>query len=210
MLFSDVVGGATQRQSGVDESNLIEEYGAYDIIGDQVFVAEPVSSPMTEHDYRFKGLREFVEERDPKRIAVNYIQDLGSWPTQNFNQYNRGAKDGISHTDYLLLAEELGDKYANRLVSSEYMMVDYIISPVPSEIQLLKKMRKDEVERANKVFAEIVPGVTKNRDAVTTNFSRRSTGISQRGWSLGYENSVIQKRRHRCITKPGNVCLCAP
>jgi len=102
-----------------------------------------------------------VEARDPKRIAVNYIHDLGSWQTQNFNQYNRGAKDCISHTDYLLLAEELGDTYINRLVSSEYVMVDYIISPVPSEIELLKRMRKDEVERVKKVFAEIVPGVTK-------------------------------------------------
>ncbi len=176
--------GATQRERGEVET-LIEESGAYDIIHDPVFVGEPLASPMTEHDYRFKGLREFVEERDPKRIAVNYIHDLGMWGTF------RGATDGISHTDYLLLADEFGDKYANRLVSSEYVMVDYIIRTVPSEIQLFKSMRKDEVERVKKIFAEIVPGVTKNRDAGITLFSRRSTGISQRGWNPGYENMVI-------------------
>jgi hypothetical protein len=63
---------------------------------------------------------------------------------------------------------------------------------VPSEIQLLKRIRKDEIERVKKAFAEIVPGVTKNRDVGITLLSRRSTGISQRGSSPGYENSVIQ------------------
>jgi hypothetical protein len=177
--------GATQRERGEGETNFLERSGAYDIIGKPVFVKEPVGGPMTEYDYRFEGLREFVEARDPKRIAVNYLHDLGPYPTTR-------AKDGISHTDYLLLTEELGDKYANRLVSSEYVMMDYIIRKVPSEIQLIKRMRKDEVEHVKKAFAEIVPGVTKNREAGVTVFRRRSTGISQRGRSRGYENSVIQ------------------
>jgi len=47
-------------------------------------------------------------------------------------------------------------------------MMDYIIRKVPSEIELLKKMRKDEDERVKKAFAEIVPGVTKNRDVGVT------------------------------------------
>jgi hypothetical protein len=178
--------GATQRERGEGETNFLAESGAYDIIRDPVFVGEPLASPMTEYDYRFKGLREFVEARDPKRIALNFKHDLGAWPT-------RRANDGISHTDYLLLAEELGQKYANRLVSSDYVMVDFIINPVPSEIELLKRMRKDEVERVKTAFSEIVPGVTKNREAGITLLSRRSTGISQRGWNPGYENMVVQR-----------------
>ncbi len=178
--------GATQRQRGESARKLVEDYGAYDIIGDPVFVAEPVSSPMTEYDYRFKGLREFVEARDPKRIAVNYRENLGTWATSS------RTNDGISHTDYLLLTKELGDNYANRLVSSEYVMMYYQISPVPSEIQLLKRMRQGEVERVKKAFAEIVPGVTKNSDAGVTVFRRMSTGLSQRGRSAGWENSVIK------------------
>ena len=177
--------GATQREREKRET-LVEDSGAYDIIHEPVFIQEPLASPMTEYDYRFKGLREFVEARDPKRIAVNFKHDLASWETAREN-------DGISYTDYFLLTEELGDKYADRLVSSEYVMMDYIINPAPSEIELLKRMRKEEVERANKAFSEIVPGVTKNRDVGITLFSRRSTGISQRGWNPGYENMVIQR-----------------
>ena len=168
------------------ETKLVEECGAYDIIHDPVIVKQPPGGPMTEYDYRFKGLREFVEACDPKRIALNYKHDLGPYPTTT------RAQDGLSHTDYLLLTEELGDKYANRIVSSENVMMDYIIRKVPSEIELLKKMRKDEDEHVKKAFAEIVPGVTKNRDVGVTVFRRRGTGVSQRGRTAGHENVVIQ------------------
>ena len=63
---------------------------------------------------------------------------------------------------------------------------------VPSEVGLLRKMRKDEDERVQAAFSEIVPGVTRNRDAGVTVFRRRGTGVSQRGRTPGHENVVIQ------------------
>jgi len=177
--------GVSQRERG-EQSRLIEQCGAYDIIGDPVRVQEPVGGPMTEYDYRFKGLREFVVARDPKRIAVNFKHDLGPWVT-----YRREV-DGLSHTDYVLLTEELGDEYAGRLISSEYLMMDYITRKVPSEIKLLKKIRKDRIQRVKRAFDEIVPGVTPTRDSGVTVFRRMRTGQSQRGRSAGWENSVIQ------------------
>jgi len=168
------------------DTKLVEECGAYDIIGDPVLVKQPPGGPETEYGYRFEGLREFVEARDPKRIALNYKHDLGPYPTTT------RAQDGLSHTDYLLLTEELGDEYAQRIVSSERVMMDYIIRKVPSEIELLKKMRKDEDARVKKAFADIVPGVTKNRDVGVTIFRRRGTGVSQRGRTAGHEDVVIE------------------
>ena len=73
--------GATQRQRGDGDASVVDASGAYDIIGKSVFVKEPVASPMTEYDFRFKGLREFVKERDPKTIALNFKKDLGPWET---------------------------------------------------------------------------------------------------------------------------------
>jgi hypothetical protein len=186
--------GPTQRGWGETDYKLVEECGAYDIIHDPVFVSEPVSSPMTEYDFRFKGLREFVEARDPKRIAVNYRENLGPWPT------TRRINDGISLTDYRLLTAELGEKYAKRLVSSEYVIMDYSITPVPSEIKLLKKFRENERELVKKAFAEIKPGVTKTSELGDTGdyevdvvvFRRMKTGQSQRGRSAGWENTVVQ------------------
>jgi hypothetical protein len=182
--------GATQREWGEGENKLVEECGVYDIIGKPVFVKEPLAGPMTEYDFRFKGLREFVNVRDPKRIAVNFRLNLGMWET--YTDFG-GAKDGLSHTDYLLLTEELGDKYAGRLVSSEYVMMDYIIRKVPSEIRLLKKIRKDNVKRVKFFFAEIVPGKTKRRDDGITVFRRRRTGVSQRGRSSGFGGDRIER-----------------
>ena len=177
--------GDSQREDR-EPNRLVEESGVYDIIADPVRVQEPAGGPMTEYDYRFKGLRQFVAERDPKRIAVNFLHDLGPWVTDT------SAEDGISHTDYLLLTEELGPEYAGRLVSSEYVLMDFITRTVPSEIQLLKKIREEEVGHVKKVFSEIVPGVTKARDVRVTVFRRRGTGISQRGRTKGYENPVIE------------------
>lgn len=178
--------GATQRQRGGSDYKLVEESGAYDIISEAIRVQEPLSGPLTEFDYRFKGLREFVKQRDPQRIAVNFLNDLGSWPT------DRGNIDGISHTDYRLLAAELGEEYTSRLVSSEYLILDYITQKVPGEIELMKRMRRDDLERLDEVFAAVVPGVTTPRESELTVLRRMSTGLSQRGRSTGWEDAVVQ------------------
>ena len=178
--------GATQRNWGQTDYKVVEESGAYDIVGEAVRVQEPVGGPLTEYDFRFEGLKEFVAERDPERIAVNFIHELVPWVTA------RGEIDGLSHTDYVLLTEELGEKYADRIVSAEYLMMDYINRKVPSEIELLKKMRRDDLERLEQAFAEIEVGVTKARDAEVTVFRRMRTGQSQRGRSAGWEDAVVQ------------------
>jgi Xaa-Pro aminopeptidase len=72
------------------------------------------------------ALRKYVEERDPKRIAVNMSEYLGS-------------ADGLSHTCYLALVEALGEKYAKRLVSSEMLVSDLRSRRVASEISLFAK-----------------------------------------------------------------------
>jgi hypothetical protein len=164
----------------------VEESGAYDILEDPILVKQPPGGPETEYDLRFQGLREFVQARNPQRIALNFIMELGPYPTTT------RAQDGISHTDYLLLAKELGESYTGRIVSSEYLMMEYIATPVPSEIELLKKIRADEIQEVERAFAGIVPGVTRNREAGVTVFRRRGTGVSQRGRTPGHEDVVIQ------------------
>lgn len=168
------------------ETGLVEESGAYDIVGDPVLVLQPPGGPETEYDYRFDGLGEFIESRDPQRIALNFKRELGPYPTTT------RVLDGLSHTDYLLLVDEIGEAYARRLVSSEYLMMEYIATPVPSEVELIRKLREDEVQRVNAAFASIVPGVTRNREVGLTVFRRRGTGVSQRGRTPGHQDVVIK------------------
>ncbi|WP_299535452.1 hypothetical protein [Ulvibacterium sp.] len=189
--------GGSQRgwRSHLDSS--LENSKAFDIIGEPVFVVEPIAQPLTEYDFRFKGLKEFVEERDPKVIALNFMDKIASWPT------SQEIYDGISHTDYRLLTKELGEKYSDRIISSEYLMMDYQISPVPSEVKMLKKMRQDELVEVEKIFKDIIPGKTKvknygqigdsdNDEAYVVPFRRMSTGLSQRARSEGWENAVVE------------------
>ena len=187
--------GASQRERIASEQHdPIKELEVYDVVGNPVFVTEPLSEVQTEYDLRFEGLREFVEARDPKVIAVNFRDKLGPWAT------TQEVNDGISLTDYRLLAEELGDKYTERIVSSEYVLMNYQISPVPSEVKLLKKMRADEMETVNKAFKAIKPGESKieelgntgNWEVDVVTFRRMSTGLSQRGRSAGWENAVVK------------------
>ncbi len=94
-------------------------------------------------------LRGFVEERDPKNIAVNMSDYLGT-------------ADGLSHTNYLALVKALGEKYAARLISSERLVSDFRSSRVASEIAVFRnslELTGQLVERAlsNEV---IKPGVT--------------------------------------------------
>ncbi len=137
-------------------SDSIKESGAYDIIG-EAFSRRELPNPETEYDYRFEGIGKFVAERDPRRIAVNYLDELGPTVAADGN-------DGISHSDYNLLVKTLGEKYAKRLVSSEYLEISYISRPVPSEIVMLKRIRDWIAESQERAFAKIVPGVTKVSD----------------------------------------------
>ncbi|MGY8792993.1 MAG: hypothetical protein ACKVI9_04930, partial [Gammaproteobacteria bacterium] len=80
--------------------------------------------------------------------------------------------------------------------------MDYQVTPVPSEVKMLKKMRKDELKLVAQVFDAIEPGKTPiesggqvgvgSEEAYVVAFRRMSTGLSQRGRSAGWENTVVQ------------------
>jgi len=94
-------------------------------------------------------LRSFVEARDPQTIALNYSRNIG-------------AADGLSHTSYQKLTEELGTKYADRFVSAEKLASDFRSRRVASEIAAFAwagELSRNIAERAfsNEV---IVPGRT--------------------------------------------------
>ena len=132
----------------------LEVSGAYDIVGKPVERAEDPGMSGTEYDYRFKGIGAFVAERDPERIALNYMETLGP-------RIGGRSRDGISHTDYILLARELGETYASRLVSHDYLMHDYISRTTPAEWEFLAHMREYMLAVQERDWCRIVPGETR-------------------------------------------------
>jgi len=111
----------------------IKDPKIFDIISEEI--PEPSASLS-----RFYGLRQFVAERDPKRIAVD--------------------SDNISHKNYLELVDELGDRYAERMVPAEDLVTDFQSQRVLSELVLYSKILMVSTEMINTAFDKIEPGVT--------------------------------------------------
>jgi len=106
------------------------------------------------------GLREFVAERDPKCIGVNYMDDLATASSSEAAPLT----DGISYKDYNLLIEALGEKYAQRVCSAEYVIMDYLAGRVMEEIELYEQFGAIAHNNLDREFGKVVPGVTKLSD----------------------------------------------
>jgi len=67
-------------------------------------------------------LRRLVEERKPRTIALN----MGG---------TRGATNGLTHDTYKFLAESLGQDYASRFVPAAPLIVEYMDTRLPEELE---------------------------------------------------------------------------
>jgi Xaa-Pro aminopeptidase len=98
-------------------------------------------------------LASFVAERDPARIGVNMSRSIG-------------AADGLSHTSYEALLEELGEPYRSRLVSAEKLVSDFRSRRVTTEVAAFAEAGEMSREIAERAFSNevITPGVTALED----------------------------------------------
>jgi len=210
-IFTDRGGDRIERAVFGHSSDLIQECGAYDIIA-QPEVKIPLTAfpdyrmplgafyrkggtewpggPNTELNFRFKGVGKFVAERDPKRIGVNYLEKLGS-PV--LYEIPRLRSDGLSHTDYNLLVKAIGDKYAARIVSAEYLITDFLSRPVKSEIILYKKIREKIADSFERQFKSIVPGKTRFGDL------EGSRSVVDKDGNRGRRDYVLQRGDLVCL-----------
>ena len=106
----------------------------------------------THNDSQYVGLRELVQERDPRRIGIN-----------TSNAWNHA--DGLTHNEYLRLEEALGP-YADRLTSAEMLAVGWLESKLPSETAHYRSVMRIAHQVIADAFsnAVIVPGVTTDTD----------------------------------------------
>lgn len=210
-IFTDRGADRIERVALGIGTHLIEENGAYDLVTEGAF-----------------DLAEFVAERDPKTIALNYAEHIG-------------AADGLTHTAMQHLRDTLGDKYASRFVSAQKLTSDFRSRRVATEIAAYARageMSRNIAERAfsNKV---ITPGVTTLADVawwmreqqfannLGTSFGMPSVYITgpdgfvalsddqviQRGdflaidWGVGYLNFYTDIKRQAYVLKEGETEL---
>ena len=139
---------------------------------------------------RFEGLGEFVSERDPRRIAVNYIDTLSL--AEGSETFTMALGDGISFTDYVELTRALGEIYARRMISAENLKLDYLSRRVAAEVVLNGARGYDKIDDSQARFDNIVAGVSTLGDigggsAIDKNGNqhRNSDYVIQRGDLIG-------------------------
>lgn len=150
-------------------------------------------------DAQWDRLAEVLTERNPRSIAINVSRD---WP----------VADGLSHGLHERLMEALSPDLAKRLVSSQDLVVRWLETRLPEEIEVWT--RAVEVARATiaEAFsnAVITPGVTRIED-VEWYMRERFEQLGLRPWFQPYVN--IQRRGELYepenpffgITDPGSV-----
>ncbi len=179
-IFTDRRNARIERAvfaGGVDDAE------AYDIIArprgelptfvDGIITEQPGGDETDYLEFRFNGVGNFVAERDPRRIAVNYSEALGLSAASE----RTPLTDGLSHTDYGLLMEALGDTYADRVVSAEHLTLDYLAGRVAEEIELYRQFGLITAANLDREFGKVVPGVTKLSDLEGNVFRRDPDGV---------------------------------
>jgi Xaa-Pro dipeptidase len=122
----------------------------------------------------YDEITEFVAERDPKTIAVNF----SDWLT---------SADGISYTQYLQLVKILGPKYSGRIVSAENVITDFLSRRTLREVTAMTNTVEMNRQNFSRALSRITPGVTTIGDitwwANQEAFKRGLLGYST--WSSG-------------------------
>lgn len=131
-------------------------------------------------DAQWARLAEVLKERDPKTIAINVSRD---WP----------VADGLSSSLHERLKEVLSPELKQRLVSSQQLVVRWLETRLPEEIEVWT--RAVAVARATiaEAFSNTVvtPGVTTIQD-VEWYMRERFEQLGVRPWFQPYVN--IQRR----------------
>jgi Xaa-Pro dipeptidase len=125
-------------------------------------------------DEVYDEFRQFVEQRDPKTIAVN----MSDWLAE---------ADGLSHSSYVKLVTILGPKYSARITSAEKLISDFIVrrtlNEVTAQANALALGRRLHAE----ALARVTPGRTTIREITTWArewaYERHLAGYST--WSPG-------------------------
>jgi len=94
-----------------------------------------------------QDLLKYVEERDPKIIAVNMSTKL---PIAN----------GLSHTAYLRMTKALGEKYSSRMVSADDVITDFRVRRVQREIIAFANACEIQRQIMDAALNRIKPGIS--------------------------------------------------
>ena len=147
-------------------------------------------------------LARLVRERDPKRIGIN------TSPIFAFG-------DGISHTEFQLISEALGEPYTSRLISAEALCVGWLERRLPEEITAYSRLVEIGHQIIARAFSTAVihPGITSTDDVIWwMRQTMHDAGLSawfQPSLDIQAPGKTFQFTENPCMTiQPGDLLHC--
>jgi len=106
-----------------------------------------------ENPGQWDRLAEVIEERNPRKIGVNYSDTFA-------------LADGISHTNFTKLKNSLPPAFKNRIVSAENLAIGWLETRTPVEIAVYRHINRIAHSLIEEGLSEaaITPGVTTTSD----------------------------------------------
>ncbi len=140
-IFSDRDGDRVERAifGGPGDREIYDTFGSMDDIAD------------------------FVAERDPQRIALNFADEGSGYNT-------------ISDADRSELLKAIGSKYSERVISADKFTAEYLAGRGMAEVALYGRLLMTSTEAIEGEFAKIEPGKTKLSDIQGNVFLRDRDG----------------------------------
>jgi hypothetical protein len=131
-------------------------------------------------DEQWQALRQVIEQRDPKSVAVNVSRVFA-------------FSDGLSAGENDGMREALGEKWTGRFVSHDGLALDLIAARLPEEAAFYRKMQEVAWAIIDSAFSSAVikPGVTRTDDVVWWMRQR----VNDLGLGSWFQPSVDVQRR---------------
>ncbi|MBX3131808.1 MAG: aminopeptidase P family protein [Gemmatimonadaceae bacterium] len=104
---------------------------------------------------QWNALRSVLEERDPKRIAINVSRNFAF-----SDGLTAGERDGMS--------EALGARWTSRFTSVDALALDFIATRLPEEAEFYRELQTLVWQLTERMFSSeaVTPGVTRTSDLV--------------------------------------------
>lgn len=104
---------------------------------------------------QWEALLKYIEQKNPKKIALDYSQDFG-------------LADGLVHTEYEEFISVLPEEYKSRVVSAQDLAIAWLETRSPQEIEMYETITKIGHQILQEAFSldVITPGETNTDDVV--------------------------------------------
>ena len=140
LFYLDESGFHSRVFSPIGEATALTDLAIHDVI-----------IPVPRGESAIQHAAAFVLEQNFPRLAVN-------------SSSSNAQADGLSHAQHQALMAALGESWADRLVSSEQLVYEWLSIKLPAEVEIMRRAAEVTARWQIEAYEQIVSGVTTDAD----------------------------------------------